>query len=381
MKGLVNYRNQIPQSGIREIFEKSFGIPNVIHLEMGEPNFDTPSFIKDAAIEAIKEGYTHYTPSSGILSLRNEISNHLCKYNINAKAEEITVTPGAVTAITLSLLSLIDSGEEVLIPNPGWIYSNMILSQSSIPISYPLRMENNFLPDFSELDQLVTEKTKVIIVNSPGNPTGAVFTEAKIKELLEFASRHNLYVISDEVYDGMIFEGSHLSPKSYDTENRVISIFSFSKNYAMTGWRIGYSVAPLEVSKLISKLQEPMVACPNSISQIAAEAALKGSQQVVVEMKDIYKNRRDKVMGILESEGILAFNPKGAFYMMIDISQSGKSSKEFALELLESKLVAVAPGSAFGSNSDHMVRISLATQESELIEGVSRICSLLKRLC
>jgi aspartate aminotransferase/aminotransferase len=377
MKPLVPHREQLPQSGIREIFDRSFGIPNVIHLEMGEPDFDTPEHIKKAGMDAIQNGFTHYTPSAGIPSLREAISRHLQQLQIDCSNDQVTITSGAVTAITLCLLALLDEGEEALVPDPGWIYPNMIISQSSVPIFYPLSIENNFLPDFNKMDKLVTDKTKVIVTNTPGNPTGAVFTEQKVKELLKFASKHDLYIISDEVYDGIIFDGKHISPMAYDTEGRVISIFSFSKNYAMTGWRLGYSVAPKHIATLISKLQEPMNACCNSISQKAAEAAINGPQQVVFDMMNTYRKRRNAVFQILEFNGVKAFNPKGAFYVMIDISNSRMSGKEFALKLLEEKKVAVAPGSAFGTNADKMVRISLATSEDQLLEGVRRICHLI----
>ncbi|MFM1652651.1 pyridoxal phosphate-dependent aminotransferase [Brevibacillus sp. B_LB10_24] len=376
MKSLAQARSKLPRSGIREIMEHSAKLPDVIHLEVGEPNADTPEHVQQAAIEAIRSGYTHYTANAGFPSLRDAICSHLKRqYLLTAHPDQIVVTPGAVTAIAASLLALADAGDEVLIPDPGWPnYEQMVLSQESTPVRYTLHKETGFLPDMAELERLVTAKTKAIIINSPANPTGAMFPEQTLKELLAFAGRHDLYVISDEVYDGIVFEGKHCCPLSLDQEGRVISVFGFSKNYAMTGWRVGYAVAPLAVAPMIAKLLEPMVSCASSVSQKAAEAAINGPQDFVKEMSEVYKRRRDQVCELFQNAGIQAYSPAGAFYMLVDIAGTGMAGREFALALIEEERVAAAPGATFGASTEQMIRISLATEDSLLLEGVKRIC-------
>ncbi|WP_047151848.1 pyridoxal phosphate-dependent aminotransferase [Aneurinibacillus tyrosinisolvens] len=381
MKGLSKTRSALPRSGIREIMDYSVNIPDVIHLEVGEPNVDTPLHIREAAYAAMNEGFTHYTPNAGLNTLRESIVTHLQKqYGLNSKVEEIVVTAGAVNALSASVLSLVESGEEVLIPDPGWPnYEQIILSQESIPKRYKLNPELGFIPDTTELERVVTSKTKAIIINSPGNPTGGVLSEENIKEVLAFASKHDLYVISDEVYDGIIFEGKHICPLLYDTEGRVISIFGFSKNYAMTGWRVGYAVAPQHIAMTIAKVLEPLVSCASSVSQKAAEAAISCPQDFVEEMRSIYKVRRDHVYKLFEEAGINAYKPKGAFYMMVDLSDVIPDEKNPAIILLQEAGVAVAPGATFGSTTKKMIRISFATEDSKLFEGVSRICNFVRQ--
>jgi aspartate aminotransferase/aminotransferase len=381
MKALSETRSALPRSGIREIMDYSANMPDVIHLEVGEPNVNTPLHIREAAFSAMNDGFTHYTPNAGLLSLREAISGHLERqYALRVKADQIVVTAGAVNALAATVLSLVESGEEVLIPDPGWPnYEQIILSQESIPKRYKLSPDAGFVPDMADLERAVTPNTKAIIINSPGNPTGGVLREENIKELLAFASRHDLYVISDEVYDGIVFEEKHISPLSYDTEGRVISVFGFSKNYAMTGWRVGYAVAPQRIAAIISKVLEPLISCASSVSQKAAETAISSPQDFVREMCGVYKARRDHAYKLLEEAGIKAFKPKGAFYMMIDFSDVETNGENPALALLKESGVAVAPGATFGSTAKQMIRISLATEDSKLFEGVRRICDFARK--
>ncbi|KAB2329549.1 aminotransferase class I/II-fold pyridoxal phosphate-dependent enzyme [Cytobacillus depressus] len=380
MKNISETRSSLPRSGIREIMDVSANIPDVIHLEVGEPNVNTPIHIREAAYAAMNEGFTHYTANAGLLSLRESIATHLLKqYDLQVKSDQIVVAAGAVNALAATVLTLVESGEEVLIPDPGWPnYEQIILSQEAIPKRYKLNPELGFVPDMADLEQVVTPNTKAIIINSPGNPTGGVLNEENIKEIIDFAERHDLYVISDEVYDGIVFEGEHLCPMSYDSEGRVISIFGFSKNYAMTGWRVGYAVAPQQIAPIIAKVLEPLISCASSVSQKAAEAAISSSQDFVDEMRDIYKGRRDQAYKLLEEAGIKAYKPKGAFYMMIDLSDVRTNEENLALALLKDSGVAVAPGATFGSSTKQMIRISLATEDSKLLEGVKRICNFVR---
>jgi len=381
MKALSQACVKLPRHGVREIMVRSAQIPNAIHLEVGEPNVDTPLHIREAAVEAIHGGYTHYTHNLGLLSLREAIVKFLRRnYGLNLEAGQIVVASGAVTALAVSSLVLVEPGEEVLIPDPSWPdYEQKIFIHGAIPRRYELRPEYEFLPVINELEEMVTPKTKAILINSPGNPTGAVFHETKIREILAFASKYDLWVISDEVYDLIVFEGKHLCPMSYDTEGRVISIFGVSKNYAMTGWRIGYAVAPLHVAAVMEKAIEPLISCACSISQKAAEAAYSGPQDFVEEMCKIYRDRRDKVFDIFTKAKVKAFKPKGAFYMLVDLSETGLPPKEISLKLLEEEEVAVGPGNTFGPSCQNMIRISLAAEDADLIEGAQRICKFVER--
>src|SRR5699024_10156615 len=264
--------------------------------------------------------------------------------------------------------------EEVLIPDPSWPnYESILFMQGSIPVKYDLKPDNNFIPDFSQLETLVTNKTKAIMINSPNNPTGAVYSKETILALIQFAKRHNLYVISDEVYDEITFENTHYCAKNSDDDGRVISIFSFSKSYAMTGWRVGYAIGSESLINAMTKLIEPVISCAPSFAQKAAEAALTGSDEFLIEMRDIYLRRRDNVYKILNENDIKAYKPGGTFYMLIDISPTGLTSNDSAMRLLHEKKVAVGPGETFGIITKKMVRISLATADGELEEGVKRI--------
>lgn len=377
----MSIRSNLPRSGIRELMDASSRMPDAIHLEVGEPNVDTPMYICEAAMEAMKKGFTHYTPNAGLYSLREKLAAYLNDlYLLHIVPEQTIVTSGAVNALSTCLLTLVDTGEEVLIPDPGWPnYEQMVLNQNAIPVRYLLKPENHFIPDLDDLEKAVSNKTKVIIINSPGNPTGSVYPEDKLKDILSFASKHNLYVISDEVYDGIVYDGKHNSALSFDQEDRVISVYSFSKNYAMTGWRVGYAVAPLPVAKVMAKVQEPIISCPSSISQKAAEAAIAGPRDFIYEMCEIYKKRRDQVYSIFNREGIKAYNPEGAFYMLIDLSEVSIPSHEIAHTLLHEEHVAVAPGSTFGKLTEKMIRISFAVCDEDLVEGARRICNFIKR--
>lgn len=383
MKQLATIQERLPVQGIRLLMDAAMKYPDAIHLEIGEPNVNTPLHIRKAAEEAMANGITHYTANAGLLSLREAIANDMKrKYNVHVNVDEIAVTTGAMTALTVSLAAIADSGDEILIPDPAWPnYEMMSIMQGVVPKFYSLNPEEGFIPNIEQLESLVTSKTKVLIINTPGNPTGAVFNEEQIMKLLDFAKKHDLFVISDEVYDGIVFDGhKHLSPKSYDEDGRVISIYSFSKSYAMTGWRVGYAVASKEITALITRLIEPVIACAPAFAQKAAEVALESSEDFVREMEKQYETRRNKAYQLFVDHNVKAYKPKGAFYMMVDISDTSfSSSKQFALSLLEEEKVAVGPGETFGEVTKQMIRISLATEESDLLEGVKRICRFIQK--
>jgi aspartate aminotransferase/aminotransferase len=238
--------------------------------------------------------------------------------------------------------------------------------------------DDGFVPRIEVLAEQITPKTKVIVHNSPSNPTGSVCTESYIGSLLEIARLHDLYILSDEAYEHIVFDGKHFSPARYDTDGRVVSIFSFSKSYAMTGWRVGYVVSNEVISKALEKQQELCVSCAPSISQKAAQAALETGHQYIEKMVDQYRRRRDIALDILEKRGLYSYTPQGAFYVLIDISSTGMESDTFADRLLSDQWVALAPGAAFGNTADKYVRVSLAANDKTVVEGLERVCHFIK---
>lgn len=382
MKPLSRNPARMQRSGIRMVMDLAAKIPDAIHLEVGQPDFDTPAHIIEAGCEALRNGYTKYTPNAGILSLREAIVEKLRRQNdINVNVDNITISPGAVCSVATSLIALAEVGEEVLLPDPGWPnYEMMCLSLGLAFRRYPLDVSSEFVPKIDSIRELINDRTKVIIVNSPSNPTGAVFPEKTAKELVELVKEYDLYMISDEVYEEIVFEGKHTSPAAFDKDGRIVSVFGFSKSYAMTGWRLGYSVASTEISSIITKLQEPFVSCANAMTQKAAEVALKSSQDCVRMMCEAYKRRRDAAVNILKENNLFVYSPKGAFYILVDISGRGKDSYSFSIDLLEKYKVAVAPGGTFGDIGERYVRVSLATAEDQLVEGLRRICKYIGEL-
>ncbi|WP_035709735.1 pyridoxal phosphate-dependent aminotransferase [Salibacterium aidingense] len=382
-KSLSVLTKSIPRSGIREIMSLSSGMEGVIHLEVGEPGTDIPPHVREAAKQAINDGYSYYSPNAGLPTLREAVSRHLETYNISAGNDEIIITPGAVTGLALALKSIVDSGEEVLIPDPGWPnYEQMILSQGAVIIRYPIRASNQFIPDIGEIKERITERTKALIINSPSNPAGSVLEKEKLKEIVALAERYGIYIISDEVYDGIIFDKKHVSPSSIDTTGKVVSIFSFSKNYAMTGWRLGYTVASKDITALISKMMEPTVSCASSITQKAGEAALGGPQDFVREMRTTYKRRRDLASTFLKRQAGIAHEvPHGSFYMLVNMKNKEIDGESLAKHLLKTKKVAVAPGSTFGKTIPGFVRLSLAAKEEEIETGVKRLIDYYDTYC
>ncbi len=379
MKPLADNPRTMPRSGIREIMKLAATVAHVIHLEVGEPDFDTPQHIVDAATKAATEGFTKYTPNAGILSLREALVEKLRTENgIDVSTQNVVVTLGGVGGMTSATMVTVEAGDEVLIPDPGWPnYESAVMLIGGVPRKYPLDPYRGFLPDLSALEELVTERTKMLLINSPSNPTGAVFPRRTIEALLDFAYRHDLYLLSDEVYEHIIFEGEHTSPAKLNHDGRVITCFSFSKTYAMTGWRVGYIAASKEIAEVITKLQEPLISCVCGIAQKAAEAALLGPQDCVAQMCQSYKKRRDTAVQILESSNLLTSIPQGAFYILLDISSTGLDSYAFAKALLSEQRVAVAPGGTFGEVGKNYARVSLATQEGQLREGLERICAFI----
>jgi len=375
LKALAEGVVRAPGSGIRQIMNLAIQMQDVRHLEVGEPDFPSPPHVIEAAAEAARSGYTKYTDNAGLLSLREAISAKLLRVNGDRVApERITVTNGAVSGLMAAVMAVAQAGDEVLLPDPGWPnYTLMCRSLGVQPVPYPLRPQNGFLPDPEELATLVTSRTTAIMLNTPSNPTGAVFPEGTIRAIVEVASRHDLWIISDEVYEQIVFEGSHVSPAQLDGDGRVIRAFSFSKTYAMTGWRVGYMVSPPGVTEVLTKLQEALISCVGGVNQKAAEAALCGPQDCVAAMCATYRRRRDLLVRRLEGTGLLAAVPHGAFYAMLDISGVTQDTYDFAIRLLHDEGVAVAPGETFGPSGRGLIRIALCASDETIDRGVEAI--------
>lgn len=355
-------------------------IPQVIRLEVGDPDFVTPTHIIEAAAKAALAGYTGYPPSAGYPSLRELIAEKVTRRNhLDTNRDEVVVTTGAGGGLFTTLLALLNPGDEVLVSDPVWPgYLAQIHLQNAVLKRFPLDRNRGFALDPDALEHAIGPRTRVLIINSPCNPTGAVYSAAELKRVIEIAERHDLWVISDEAYDEIILDGEGLSLATLGGRDRIITVFSFSKTYAMTGWRIGYVVASAELAATIGKMQEPVVASASALSQKGAEAALQGPQDVVGRMVDSYRERLDLAMELLDGEGIGYVRPRGAFYLMVDTSPAG-DSLEFAQRLLREEQVATVPGSAFGPNGEGMVRVSLASSRQNLEIGLKALSDCLRR--
>jgi aspartate aminotransferase len=375
MKPLSRSVSSMPRSGIRVIMDRAFGLADCIRLEVGEPNFPTPQHILEAADEAARSGKTRYTESPGIPELTSRIAEIFTE-DTGRKTDmgDVVVTTGAMAALYTTLMSIADPGDEIIVMSPSW--PNYLMQMTLLglrPVTVSTNETNGHVPTIEQLESAVSDRTKAVLINSPCNPTGAVIDQTQMAQIIDFARRADIYVISDEVYDKIVYEGNHVSAASHDSDGRVVCIHSFSKTYSMTGWRVGYAVAPPEIATQIRKCQEPTVSCVNAPAQYAALAALNGPQEIIGKMRDAYRKRRDEVNRLLSSSGISALNPGGAFYIWVDISSSQRSDVDFAMDLVDKHQVTVVPGSAFGPNNEDRVRISLATAPDQLYEGIRRL--------
>jgi aspartate aminotransferase len=372
------------RSAIRTVFDAAEGRADLVRLEIGEPSFTTPAHIIEAARAAALAGFTGYTPNGGYASTRELLADRIERVNGYRPApEDVVVTPGAMNALFSIYFALLNPGDEVLLPTPGFPnMDEMVRVLGGEPVFYPLRSDAGYLPDPQDIASLITERTKAIFVNSPGNPTGAVFPRNLVAELLEVSERAGTWLISDEVYDDMLLDDdvAHVSPRRLAPEARVVSVYSMSKIYAMTGWRLGYCAAPRELAALLRKLQEPQTSCPSAISQKAAEAALTGPQEPIAAMRDAYRRRRDVALAAAGDLGLSVFRTKGTFYMVVDITSGGVEPMDFTLRLLDHGGVSVAPGEVFGPGGAGIVRISLAVEPAPLVEGMRRIAAMLRQL-
>ena len=380
MKPFAAAPSAIPRSGIREIMDLAWATPGAIHLEVGQPDFDTPEHIVEATCRYAREGYTRYVPNAGVNPLRQAAAEYVqAKTGVATSAENILVTQGAVLSVATAFLALTDPGDEVLLPDPGWPnYAMAVPLFQGKSVFYAVRPENAFLPDPAQIESLITPRTKLLLLCSPSNPTGQVHDEALTKALMDVARRHDLWVLADEIYGEIVFEAKHVSCASHDPDGRVLLVTGMSKSYSMTGYRVGFTRACREYVDLASKLQEPLVSCGVGFSQMAAVEALQGPQQCVTDMCAAYRRRRDIALDVLRQHGLYRYTPGGAFYLLVDISASGMSSLDFCHELIREHKVAVAPGSTFGKVCADHVRISIASPEENVREGLQRLCALVR---
>lgn len=381
MKPLAQRAQRLRSSGIRQMMELARQLPDVIHLEAGEPDVNTPDGIIAAAVEAARAGFTKYTPTHGFLSLREAITRKVRERNgLAVSADQVVVTPGAGFALAAAIMAVVDPGDEVLLPDPGWPnFTSLVQLFDGRAVPYPLRRANGFVPDPAELRNLIGPRTKVVILNTPANPTGAVYPPEITRAIVALAEEHDAYVLSDEVYEEFVYEGIHQSAATFRADGRVISVFGFSKSYAMTGWRLGYAVASPEIAAAMARLAEPLISCPSSVAQKAAEAALAGGIEEIARMRASYGARRDLVVQMLAPEGLLAAVPRGAFYALADVGGLGMDSMSIARHLLEEEHVATVPGDAFGQEGTGLLRLSFATAPALLEEGCRRLVRFARR--
>ncbi|MDA4114166.1 MAG: pyridoxal phosphate-dependent aminotransferase [Thaumarchaeota archaeon] len=371
--------NSIPVSGIRVIFEKANKMPGVIRLEVGEPDFDTPAHITAAAKRALDEGFTHYTSSAGIMPLREAISAKLKRENrVDADpATEVVVTPGAGAAIYLSIMCTVNPGDEVLLPDPAWPHYEACISLAGGKVvRYPTHESLGFRPEMEEVANLVTKKTKAILINSPSNPTGSVLGRKDLEGIADLARSKDLLVFSDEVYEKVMYGGvEHYSIASFDgMKDRTVTVNALSKTYAMTGWRVGYAAARPEIAAQMAKLNLFTSGCPNSFAQVAAVEALTGPQGETQRMLEEYTRRRDMMVRRLnEMEGVSCPNPGGAFYAFPRVALRGMNAFDTSMFLLDNAKVATVPGSSFGELGEKHLRLSYATSIENISEGMDRI--------
>ncbi|MEM2202086.1 MAG: pyridoxal phosphate-dependent aminotransferase [Candidatus Bathyarchaeia archaeon] len=357
----------------------------IIHLEIGEPDFDTPQNIKEAAVKALYAGYTHYVPAAGIPELREAIAEYISKTrNIPVDPEEVVVTPGAKPIMFFAILACVERGEEVLYPNPGFpIYESMINFVGAKPVPIPLKEENDFRLDHEYVKAKITKKTKMIILNSPENPTGGILTREDLKVIADcIANRDDVIVLSDEIYSRIIYEGTHESIASLPgMKEKTIILDGFSKTYAMTGWRLGYGVMRKDLAEKITQLMINSNSCTCAFVQMAGVEALKGPQDSVEKMVAEFRKRREVIVsGLNNIKGITCKKPKGAFYVFPNIKGTGKKSKEFSDYLLNEAGVAVLPGTSFGKYGEGYLRISFANSVENIKKALDRISKAVEKL-
>jgi aminotransferase len=373
----------VPPSGIRRFFDIAATMKDVISLGIGEPDFVTPDAIRRAGIEAIERGETHYTSNSGTLELRSALSNKLLElYGVRYDPEtELVITVGVSEALQCTMLAVIDPGDEVIVVEPSFVaYKPSVVFAGGTPVVVPSCVENDFQVTGKDIERAVTSHTKMIFIGYPNNPTGAVMSRERLQEIADVAERHDLLVLSDELYDRLVYGVEHVCFATLPgIRDRTILLGGFSKNYAMTGWRVGYAAANPEILAAIRKVHQYVIMSAPTMSQMAATEALLNGEASVQEMVNEYDQRRRMMVTGLNTIGLPTFEPHGAFYTFPDIRPTGLSSEEFSEKLLYEERVAAVPGPAFGESGVGFVRMAYANSMANLEEALTRIERFSKR--
>lgn len=388
MKGLSLAADRLEGQKMFQILAKAQELEaqgkEIIHFEIGDPDFDTPTNIVDAACEALRQGNTHYTNSSGLVDYR-KVAAEVTERSRGFKPDlnQILVTAGGNVQIYYAVACAVNPGEEVIIPDPSFVsYNSIIRFLGAVPVKIPLYEKNEFRLSPEDVENAITDKTRMIIINSPHNPTGSVMTEAEIRRVYEIAKKHDVYLMSDEVYTRMIYEDSDTrfsSPSKYDAcRERTLVVHAFSKSYAMTGWRLGAVTGPAELISKMGLLLETTSSCVSPFIQRAGMEALLGSQEPINAMVDEFRKRRDLMVGALnELPGITCLKPKGAFYVFPNVRETGLTSRQFADLMLEKAGVALCPGNYFGENGEGYVRLCYANSAENIKRGIEKMKEIL----
>lgn len=367
----------IKPSGIRKFFDIVSTMKDAISLGVGEPDFDTPWHIREEGLYSLEKGRTFYTSNSGLTELREEICNYLHRrFDLSYDpVHEVLITVGGSEAIDLALRAMLNPGDEVLIPQPSYVsYEPCVVLADGVPVTIQLKEENEFKLTRKQLEDAVTEKTKILILPFPNNPTGSIMEQNDLEEIVDFVKEKDLYVISDEIYSELTYGKRHVSVASFSgMKERTIVINGFSKSYAMTGWRLGYALGPELILKQMTKIHQFAIMCAPTTSQYAAIEAMKHGDDDVEQMRNEYDNRRRYLVNALREMGFDCFEPFGAFYVFPSIKKFGMTSDEFANRLLQEEKVAVVPGTAFGMCGEGFIRISYAYSIENLKEALGRI--------
>jgi aspartate/methionine/tyrosine aminotransferase len=357
---------------------------HIIHLEIGEPDFDTPAHIREAAKRALDDGATHYGPAAGLPELREAIAKHVgITRGVPVSPEEVVVTPGAKPIMFFTIIALVNAGDEVICPNPGFpIYDSVVNFVGGVPVPIPLREETGFGFDLDEFERRLSPRTKLIIVNSPQNPTGGVLDRGQLERIARAAVERGITILTDEIYREFLYEGEFVSLLGFPgVREHAVLLDGFSKTYAMTGWRLGYGVMPAPLAEHVTRLMVNSASCTASFVQLAGIAALEGDQTSVTQMVDAFRRRRDLIVdGLNTLPGVSCIRPRGAFYAFPNVSRLGRPAGEIAERLLNEAGVAVLPGTAFGDHGEGYLRLSYANSEANLRAALERMAPVLAKI-
>ena len=375
--------DSVPPSGIRRFFDIAATMKNVISLGIGEPDFVTPERILNAGVASLGRGETQYTSNSGIFELRQAVAAHLQKlYGVSYDPEaELLITVGVSEALYLALTAVLDPGDEVIVPQPCFVaYTPEVIFAGGVPVTIATSVENDFQVTASEIEAAITPRTKALLIGYPNNPTGAVMTRERLVEIASLAGKYDLLVISDEIYDRLVYGFEHVCFAALpNVRERTITLGGFSKDYAMTGWRIGYSAAPPEITAAMRKVHQYTIMSAPTTGQRAAMEALATGEEYVQKMVGEYDRRRQLIVGGLNTLGLDCFEPRGAFYAFPSVARSGMDENEFAERLLQEEQVAVVPGSAFGESGQGFARVCYATAYEKIEEALNRLERFMRR--